>query len=203
MGSNDNKKLSPSLPIEVGSNTTFVQADPSTFRAVVQRLTGSSHRRTVLLSASSAASEIGARRRPAFKLHERRRSCSSIRKLDVSAYARSGALSPAYPYSRNRGLVGFPEGERVAAPSPVSPLDLLLFSPKRTPSYEEEEEGEVGEEGERRRETGRRAIAEKGFYCLRASPLNTPKRPVGGSQVPELLPLFPLTSSSDCTSPSS
>lgn len=90
--------------------------------------------------------------------------------------------------------MGFPAGENVVAPSPVSPLDLsLLFSPK-TPSYEEKEE--------REEQVGRRATAVEGFYCLRASPLSTPTA-AGGSQVPELLPLFPLTSPTHCASSSS
>ncbi|KAL0429768.1 UNVERIFIED_CONTAM: VQ motif-containing protein 11 [Sesamum radiatum] len=65
----------PSLPPFSNAfdpNTTFVQADPSTFRAVVQRLTGAAGK-------PNSSCEMGPRR-PAFKLHERR---PTARKLEI------------------------------------------------------------------------------------------------------------------------
>ncbi|XP_051136032.1 VQ motif-containing protein 11-like [Andrographis paniculata] len=102
-------------------NTTFVQADPSTFRAVVQRLTGASPAK----AAAAKSSEIGPRR-PAFKLHERR---PTARKLEIKLGG--GALARV-------------AGESTA--SPVSPLEYLAArgSP-RTPM--EEEERAIAEKG--------------------------------------------------------
>ena len=154
------------------TTTTFVQADPSNFRAVVQRLTGvaqdpSAHKLPVT-AAARKPTEIGPRR-SAFKLHERRQTARKLEiKLGSPGPAQiglpgfgSGGLSPS-----NRRFLGF--GSEMVMVSPVSPLDLF-----GSPRGEEEEE---------------RAIADKGFY-LHPSPLSTPR----GSD-PELLPLFPLHS---------
>lgn len=176
---------SKSSPSDQGSSpaqTTFVQADPSTFRALVQKLTGATpdtkHPVTVPARPSlrSVSADMGPRR-PAFKLQERRQ---SMRKLEIAL------ATPPLQYPACRNL----KGEMLLV-SPVSPLDhLFSFSP-RTPtspclsssaSWEEEEE---------------RAIAEKGFY-LHPSPLNTPR-----NGEPELLPLFPLHSPRDSFTSSS
>ncbi|KVI06058.1 VQ motif-containing protein 31-like [Cynara cardunculus var. scolymus] len=156
--------------------TTFVQTDPSNFRAVVQRLTGA----TTLYQPSASAyklpistpshhagkptfTEIG-RRRSGYKLHERRK---TIRKLEISVenVARRPLMSPA---ARKRSVRA--DGEMVVA-SPVSTLDVCggEGSCPGTPMEEEEE----------------KAIAEKGFYLH-----PSPKR---GSE-PKLLVLFPLNS---------
>ena len=168
------------------AQTTFVQADPSTFRALVQKLTGatpetfSKHPVTVPTCSSlkPVPADMGPRR-PAFKLQERRQ---HMRKLEIAL------ASPCLQHPSCRNL----KGEMLLV-SPVSPLDhLFSFSP-RTPtspclstsasaSWEEEEE---------------RAIAGKGFY-LHRSPLNTPR-----TAEPELLPLFPLHSPRDSSSSSS
>ncbi|GFZ17179.1 hypothetical protein Acr_26g0004490 [Actinidia rufa] len=173
-------------PSSYGTNlpttTTFVQADPSTFRAVVQRLTGaaqdpSAHKLPVTASARKPT-EIGPRR-SAFKLHERRQ---TARKLEIKLgspgsvqIGPSGFGSGGSP--SNRRFLGF--GGEMVMVSPVSPLDLF-----GSPRGEEEEEEE-------------RAIAEKGFY-FHPSPLSTPR----GSD-PELLPLFPLHSPRDNSKSSS
>lgn len=62
--------------------------------------------------------------------------------------------------------------------SPVSPFEFLARGSPRTPVSPCPEE--------------ERAILEKGFY-LHPSPLSTPR----GSDPPELLPLFPLSSPRD------
>ncbi|KAL0397120.1 UNVERIFIED_CONTAM: VQ motif-containing protein 11 [Sesamum calycinum] len=100
-------------------NTTFVQADPSTFRAVVQRLTGAAGK-------PNSSCEMGPRR-PAFKLHERR---PTARKLEIKLNNNNGAAALHSPSSaRNRTVMA----------SPVSPLDYLAArgSP-RSPMEEEE-----------------------------------------------------------------
>lgn len=156
-------------------NTTFVQADPSNFRAVVQKLTGASddpsapklpltlpsrlmaqaHRPT-----TTATAEIGPKR-PTFKLHERRH---AARKLELNVgFSERPVFSVCGPYGGSRGVV---------MGSPVSAFELAARGSPRTPTEEEE-----------------KAIAEKGFY-LHPSPLSTPR----GSDPPELLPLFPLHS---------
>ncbi|KAF7814391.1 VQ motif-containing protein 11-like [Senna tora] len=157
-------------------NTTFVQADPSNFRAVVQKLTGASddpsapklpltlparlmaaqNHRPNSSSSTAAAADIGPKR-PTFKLHERRH-CTA-KKLELNVGVSSGMI-------RGAG------GGIVMMGSPVSAFELAARGSPRTPKEEEE-----------------KAIAEKGFY-LHPSPLNTPR----GSDPPELLPLFPLHS---------
>ncbi|PON90062.1 VQ motif containing protein [Trema orientale] len=185
----------------VSPNTTFVQADPSTFRAVVQKLTGApddpSAQKLPLSLPSRFTSpkptpapppEMGPRR-PAFKLHERRQTTKKLElNLTPAATLISGAsVSPSScsgPLaSRHRcgALMGL-GGDPMVMVSPVSPFEFLARGSPRTPvspcpGEEEEEE---------------RAIAEKGFY-LHPSPLSTPR----GSEPPELLPLFPLSSPRD------
>lgn len=168
------------------NNTTFVQADPSNFRAVVQHLTGASPDSaspklpvtlpTRLAAPRPTSADMGPRR-PPFKLHERRQ---SVRKLEIklgNAIAPS-STAPSPSSARHRGFVGL--GGEMMMVSPVSPLEL--FSPRTPRSPVEEEE---------------RAIAEKGFY-LHPSPLSTPR-----TSEPELLPLFPLHSPRDHSSSSS
>ncbi|TKY64585.1 VQ motif-containing protein 11 [Spatholobus suberectus] len=171
-------------------NTTFVQADPSNFRAVVQKLTGASDDPSAPKLPLTLPSRLAAQshrpgtgtavdligpKKPHFKLHERRN--AAAKKLDLSVGVAERAMmmtsvcvsvSPS-SLVRNRTLAG----ENIVMASPVSPLELLARGSPRTPHEEEEE----------------RAIAEKGFY-LHPSPLSTPR----ASQPPELLPLFPLHS---------
>ncbi|CAK9181640.1 unnamed protein product [Ilex paraguariensis] len=172
-------------------NTTFVQADPSTFRAVVQRLTGvtqdpSTQKLPVTVPARQSGKpntgEMGPRR-PAFKLHERRQSASKLEiKLNNGGGVSVGSGGSTPSSARQRSFVGF--GGEMVMVSPVSPFDLLARGSPRTPRSPMEEE--------------ERAIAEKGFY-LHPSPLSTPR----GSDPPELLPLFPLHSPRDGSSSSS
>ncbi|KAI3463426.1 hypothetical protein Pfo_020089 [Paulownia fortunei] len=186
--SSPNNSSNPSFPPNIHSssngfdpnnvpNTTFVQADPSTFRAVVQRLTGAAPEK---LAGKPNSGEMGPRR-PAFKLHERR---PTARKLEIKlnnhnnnggAATTTTLHSPSSSARNHRSFLG----ENTVMASPVSPLEYLAArgSPKTPRSPVEEEE---------------RAIAEKGFY-LHPSPLSTPR----GSDPPELLHLFPLHSPRD------
>ncbi|KAL9156623.1 hypothetical protein ABFS82_09G089900 [Erythranthe guttata] len=162
-------------------NTTFVQADPSTFRSVVQRLTGADPAK--ISAAKPNSGEMGPRR-PAFKLHERR---PTARKLEIKLGGGGGAAaaalhSPSCSSSAPRNYQRSYGGESMVMVSPVSPLEYLAAAAARgspgTPRSPVEEE--------------ERAIADKGFY-LHPSPLSTPR----GSDPPELLPLFPLHSPRD------
>lgn len=173
-----------SLPIP---NTTFVQADPSNFRAVVQKLTGAppqdllSVPKPTRLAGKSNSGEMGPRR-PVFKLHERRQ---TARKLEIKLNEGGGGLSSVSSFGAGsvespsgcgklRSFSGF--GGEMVMFSPVSPLELLARGSPRTPKSPMEDEE-------------MKAIAEKGFY-LHPSPLSTPR----GAEPPELLPLFPLHS---------
>ncbi|KAI3759625.1 hypothetical protein L6452_07571 [Arctium lappa] len=103
---NDNNIEVPDPNSKKPSTTFVIQADPSNFRAVVQRLTGattpSRH------AGKPTVTEIG-RRRSGYKLHERRK---TVRKLEISleTVARRSFVSPA-------------DGDRMVTASPVSTLD--------------------------------------------------------------------------------
>lgn len=181
----------------VSPNTTYVQADPSTFRAVVQKLTGASEdpsaQKLPLTLPSrfinpkpTTTSEMGPRR-PAFKLHERRQTTKKLElNLNLNATATiSNGSSPSSCTTSSSPSCGGLFGRQMVMVSPVSPLDFLARGSPRTPVSPCPEE--------------ERAIAEKGFYLHPISPLSTPR----GSDPPELLPLFPLHSPRDNHSPSS
>ena len=176
----------------VSSNTTFVQADPSNFRAVVQKLTGapddpSTQKLPLSLPPRftnpkpTTPSDMGPRR-PAFKLHERRQ---TTKKLELNLtnttttttnFDGGGSLSPSYcsgPFGWQRSsgtFMGFGSDQMVMV-SPVSPFEFVARESPRTPVSPCPEED--------------RAIAEKGFYLHPSTPR--------GSEPRQLLPLFPLS----------
>ncbi|XP_043703803.1 VQ motif-containing protein 33-like [Telopea speciosissima] len=177
----------PPSPIAAtaSTSTTFVQADTHTFRELVQKLTGAGddlqEKLPITLPArfssrSSLSGEMVGPRRSAFKLQERRQ---NMRKLEIKlglTSIRSPPYSPRQIQTQTHPVLS-------PVPSPVTPIgsDTLSsvhcsYSGSESPSspavWEEE-----------------KAIAEKGFY-LHPSPLSTPR----GSDPPELLPLFPLSS---------
>ncbi|OMO90666.1 VQ motif-containing protein [Corchorus olitorius] len=179
---------SSSSPSTQSSPTTFVQADANTFRDLVQKLTGFSsdscdQKLPVTLPGGKHSSKVPstlpvcdptAPRRPQFKLQERRQ--HTMRKLEIKL----GLTTLRNPSPNSNCQLA----RRVDSPipSPVTPLGVepLFYSSSGTvspssPVVPEEE----------------KAIAEKGFY-LHPSPLNTPR----GTEPPELLTLFPLTSPS-------
>ncbi|KAJ4851670.1 hypothetical protein Tsubulata_014494 [Turnera subulata] len=169
------------------SNTTFVQADPSTFRTIVQQLTGAPDdpsTQKLPVTHPNRPATATTTKKPAFKLHERRQSACKNLHINLHATGGGGGSSCNYPAAaadhhhlfqlRQRTTTGGGGGGGFLV-SPVSPLDIFAarVSSPRSPCEEEEE----------------RAIAEKGFY-LHPSPLSTPR----GADPPELLPLFPLRS---------
>ncbi|KAK0598349.1 hypothetical protein LWI29_033914 [Acer saccharum] len=147
------------------ANTTFVQADPSTFRTIVQKLTGapddpSSPKLPLTLStrpaiAATAATNLGPKR-PTFKLHERRQ---TAKKLEIKLNSSSSIFNNLYNKQRGSFLV-----------SPVSTLEFIA----RVSPREEELHARAGCEEEE----------------VHPSPMSRTRR---GAE-PELLPLFPLTS---------
>ncbi|XP_010472926.1 PREDICTED: VQ motif-containing protein 11-like isoform X1 [Camelina sativa] len=146
-------------------NTMFVQADPSNFRNIVQKLTGAP---PDLSSSSSSAAQQKlplTPKKPAFKLHERRQ---SSKKMELMV---NNITDPNDPFSHfHRGFLV----------SPVSHLDP--FWARVSPHSAREEQHHAAPEQEEQK-----AIAEKGFYFL-------PSPRSGAEPAPELLPLFPLRS---------
>ncbi|KAL2338170.1 hypothetical protein Fmac_012616 [Flemingia macrophylla] len=107
-------------------NTTFVQAEPSNFRAVVQKLTGASDdpsAQKLPLSVGSRQGQAVGPKRPNFKLQERRNGGGG-KKLELSV---------------ERGMVMM----MMMSPSPVSPLEMGLA---RTP-HEDQEDRAIAQKG--------------------------------------------------------
>ncbi|XP_008794134.1 VQ motif-containing protein 4 [Phoenix dactylifera] len=185
--------------------TTFVQADTSSFKQVVQMLTGSTE--TAAAAAATASSSAAASKgpiapaakppgpkKPAFKLYERRNSLKNLKITSplIPAYFASysnpdspvgaTAFSPRMqPEILSPSMLDFPS----LALSPVTPL---IPDPFNRPPHPCSEAAKLAED---------RAIAEKGFY-LHPSPRTTPR----DAEPPRLLPLFPETSPSVSSSPS-
>ncbi|XP_062185437.1 VQ motif-containing protein 11-like [Phragmites australis] len=159
------------------ANTTFVQADPATFRALVQKLTGAPAERQEVATVAHAP-PAPPPRRP--KLKERRR----------AAPARLELARPQSFYYYHHGLMH----------SPVSPMDAyVLASSSSSPSlssssslspspHSSSSRGVVISKEEEEREE--KAIACKRFY-LHSSPRGGGD---GDGERPKLLPLFPVHS---------
>ncbi|XP_015573784.1 VQ motif-containing protein 11 [Ricinus communis] len=172
-------------------NTTFVQADPSTFRTIVQKLTGAPDdpsTQKLPLTHPNRPNAIPGPKRPAFKLQERRQSAKNLQ-INLSNYPDNINNFELHDHHPHQQLFQLRQQQRGFLVSPVSTLDFFAVSSSRvSPRSPCEEfcargsprETECDEE---------RAIAEKGFY-LHPSPLSTPR----GAEPPELLPLFPLCS---------
>ncbi|KAG2313711.1 hypothetical protein Bca52824_025268 [Brassica carinata] len=120
-------------------NTMFVQADPSSFRNIVQKLTGAPPE---LSSASTAQHKLPLTpKKQAFKLHERRQSSKKMElKINNVANDSCGQF--------NRGFLV----------SPVSHLDP--FWTRVSPQSARENHHATSDREEQK------AIAEKGFYFL-------------------------------------
>ncbi|MED6186683.1 hypothetical protein PIB30_069115 [Stylosanthes scabra] len=194
-------------PTSTTPNTTFVQADPSNFRAVVQKLTGASdnpstpklpltipsrlhhhHRQTTTTTTTTTATTTTTSpKKPLFKLHERRK---KLEQLNIAStqqhYYSNNSNSMTMFNAINMNMMNM----NIISPScpyrnkqtmvvvASSPVSTLDATAARgSPRTAEEEEEE-------------RAIAEKGFYLC--SSANTPRS--RGSDPPQLLPLFPLHS---------
>ncbi|CAN0911102.1 VQ motif-containing protein 4 [Linum grandiflorum] len=151
--------------------TTFVQADSSSFKQVVQMLTGSPKPDS---THPPVIKSIPIRRNPSsgFKLYERR---NSLKNLKINP------RNPFLPELLSPSILDFP----ALVLSPVTPLipDPFVRSGGggTTPANNLMETEEDEEE--------EKAIKEKGFY-LHCSPATTPRE----AEPPRLLPLFPVTS---------
>ncbi|XP_008801910.2 VQ motif-containing protein 11-like [Phoenix dactylifera] len=165
------------------NKTTYVQAEPWAFRAVVQKLTGvpedSPHKLPV--SGTPRSSRAPAPPPPPAsllkrqKLQERRRAPA---KLEIELGPSSARCSKPH----HRHLWSSKPEVAAGFSSPVSPMDPFffnVFSPSPTtpsPSSLKKEKEEEEEE---------RATVEKGFFYLHPSPRS-------GGEPPKLLALFPL-----------
>lgn len=174
--------------------TTFVQADTTTFKQVVQMLTGSSETTSTTPTTTKPTTKPNqqqdlpqqtrnfnippiktAPKKQGFKLYERRNSLkNSVLMLNtlMPNFSQNSNFSPRKQQQEilSPSLLDFPS----LALSPVTPLNDDPFD-KSSPSL-----GNSSEED--------KAIAERGYY-LHPSPITTPR-----DAEPQLLPLFPLSS---------
>ncbi|KAK6932585.1 VQ protein [Dillenia turbinata] len=176
--------------------TTFVQADTSSFKKVVQMLTGSSETTKNLSPAKPISGDSPAtthnkssippiRTLPkkqtnlqqGFKLYERRNSMKNLKlsPLLPGFVQNNSGFSPRKPEILSPSLLDFPS----LVLSPVTPLIADPFNRSPSSCSSVVVVDSCAEE---------RAIAEKGFY-LHPSPVTTPR-----DSEPRLLPLFPVTS---------
>ncbi|CAH8355447.1 unnamed protein product [Eruca vesicaria subsp. sativa] len=164
--------------------TTFVQADTSSFKQVVQMLTGSSDRpkhhnngsspkpdptsqfSIPPIKAVSNKKHSSSSSSSGFRLYERRNSMNNLKINPVNP-----AFSTRKPEILSPSILDFPS----LVLSPVTPLIPDPFN--RTGSSNQSPD-----------EAEEKAMKEKGFY-LHPSPATTPM-----DQEPRLLPLFPVTS---------
>ncbi|XP_057538437.1 VQ motif-containing protein 4 [Amaranthus tricolor] len=161
--------------------TTFVQADTSSFKQVVQMLTGSSE--PIPKPAPKQTNPIPPIKSPIkskpSKLYERR--STNLKNLHLSSTLNNSSIvSPRnYELLSPSSFLDFPS----LVLSPVTPLthDPFNRSPVSSISspYPDPVVDKLAED---------KAIAEKGFF-LHPSPVSTPR-----DSEPRLLPLFPVTS---------
>ncbi|KAL0300713.1 UNVERIFIED_CONTAM: VQ motif-containing protein 4 [Sesamum radiatum] len=168
--------------------TTFVQADTSSFKQVVQMLTGSTETTRLASRPDPVRNPIppiktGPRKdKSASKLYERR---NSLKNFKISP------LGPGLVNSRPGFLSGYSGSPRPGTPEILSPsiLDFpsLVLSPV-TPLIPDPFNRASNSDSNLDTTAEDQAIKEKGFY-LHPSPASTPR-----DSEPRLLPLFPVTS---------
>nr|CAB3475856.1 unnamed protein product [Digitaria exilis] len=175
--------------------TTFVQADTTSFKQVVQILTGTPETAAAAAAGGAQASPQAPQKpapaptgpkKPAFKLYERRSSMKSLKMLcpllPAAAAFAAGGSAAANGFSP-RGFS--PRGLEVLSPSMLDFPSLALGSPVTPlPPLPGSVEAAAAED---------RAIAEKGFY-LHPSPRGNAGAGGDLQAPPRLLPLFPLQS---------
>ncbi|MFS8023162.1 putative VQ motif-containing protein/13/19/31/33 [Helianthus anomalus] len=170
--------------------TTFVQADTTSFKNIVQMLTGSSETAKHAATARPDAPtrnpippiKTSQNKKPS-KLYERRNSMKNFKISPlVPGFANGSGFGfsdsprrPGTPEILSPGILNFP----ALVISPVTPLIPDLFNRSPVTGYSSNLNVEAED----------KAIAKKGFY-LHPSPVSTP----GRDSEPRLLPLFPVTS---------
>ncbi|XP_050369410.1 VQ motif-containing protein 4 [Argentina anserina] len=180
--------------------TTFVQADTSSFKQVVQMLTGSSETANKVVSSSKhdtrhnippikftpKKQQQQQHSNSGFKLYERRNNALKNLRLNPlipipvfnSNTNSNSGFSPRNPEILSPSILDFP----ALVLSPVTPLIPDPFDRSGTANF-----GHGC--SQLNKEAEDKAIKEKGFY-LHPSPSTTPRE----SEPPRLLPLFPTTS---------
>jgi hypothetical protein len=184
--------------------TTFVQADTTSFKQVVQMLTGSSETSkqatTTTLNKSNHHNNIPPiksipTKQQGFKLYERRNSLHknlNINPLSPTTIFNNSSFSP-----RNKQEILSPS--ILDFPSLVlSPVTPLIPDPFNRSGSNGSSAGASARSGCLNAEAEDKAIKEKGFF-LHPSPVSTPR----DSEPPRLLPLFPTTSPRASSGPSS
>ncbi|RWR92711.1 VQ motif-containing protein 31 [Cinnamomum micranthum f. kanehirae] len=183
-------------------STTFVQADPNTFRELVQRLTGASEPQQPHPPDDNIANQEAA---GAFKL-KRSSSSPSSSSSPFKLYERRQCPRPKLQIIKPGSLFK-PSAHPVRSPSPSS-SSRPAFQPSDSPSSnfsnlsifdkDNKDSGSGSGSGsssssslDLNREEEERAIKERRFY-LHPSPRSKPGNSVAVE--PELLTLFPLTS---------
>ncbi|CAL0334413.1 unnamed protein product [Lupinus luteus] len=163
--------------------TTFVQADTSSFKQVVQILTGSSetakqasslstrtgnptHHNIPPIKTTTKRNQTGS----GFKLYERRNSLNNLKinPLNPVLSTHNSSFSPRRSEILSPSILDFPS----LVLSPVTPLIHNPFHPTQLDAEAEE-----------------KAIKEKGFFLHPSPRTSTPR-----DTEPRLLPLFPTTS---------
>ncbi|KAL3511916.1 hypothetical protein ACH5RR_024633 [Cinchona calisaya] len=169
------------------NNTTYIQTDASSFKKVVQKLTGLGEEKKLPPTHKSSpagksnSGKMGPRRQP-FKLQERRERARKLEiKLNNGCCTGGGGVG-------QRSIFGF--GAEIIMVSPVSPLELLTRGSPRTPTTPSSSAPLMEDEE-------KRGIYEKGYYLHPESVTPT------GFKPPTLLPLFPIASSSRDDHPAS
>ncbi|GER36448.1 VQ motif-containing protein [Striga asiatica] len=192
-GNSPNRRTPPPQPIPITRSdpnnpypTTFVQADTSSFKQVVQMLTGSTETTARPEPSRSPIPPLKTGLRKDHKsgnskLYERRH---SFKNFKISPLASGPVNGRPGLYS---GLAGSP---RHAAPEILSPsiLDFPSLALSPVTPLTRDPFNRVGSAGNFNLAAEDKAIREKGFY-LHPSPANTPRE-----SEPRLLPLFPVTS---------
>ncbi|KAE8659705.1 VQ motif-containing protein 4 [Hibiscus syriacus] len=178
--------------------TTFVQADTSSFKQVVQMLTGSSEAAKLASSTKPTPSPLSEpnpkthippiksipknKQNSGFRLYERRSSLKNLKinPLNPAFNSNNSGFSPRKPEIISPSILDFPS----LALSPVTPLISDPFDRSGAGNYP----NCANNNAKLDKEAEEKAIKEKGFY-LHPSPASTPRE----SEL-RLLPLFPVTS---------
>ncbi|TYI81741.1 hypothetical protein E1A91_D05G174800v1 [Gossypium mustelinum] len=178
--------------------TTFVQADTSSFKQVVQMLTGSSETAKLASSTKPTPSPLSDsnpkthippiksipknKQNSGFRLYERRSSLKNLKinPLNPAFGSNNTGFSPRKPEILSPSILDFPS----LALSPVTPLIPDPFDRSGSSNYT----NCINNNANLDKEAEEKAIKEKGFY-LHPSPASTPR-----DSEPRLLPLFPVTS---------
>ncbi|KAJ8761378.1 hypothetical protein K2173_001508 [Erythroxylum novogranatense] len=183
--------------------TTFVQADTSSFKQVVQMLTGSPRTNPAAATAQHDPSPKPHHNIPpirtipkknqssGFKLYERRNSLKNLKinPLNPIFAPPSSGFSPRKSEILSPSILDFP----ALVLSPVTPLIPDPFDRSGTPKYSNSNSPlsnnlDKSNANFLNADAEDKAIKEKGFY-LHPSPATTPRE-----AEPRLLPLFPVTS---------